>query len=115
MLTVRTYKSVIDDVEHNDPHSETIPDQSLSVRDILHRFTRGQMEIPPVEVGDDDDIDSSDSFDDLVDAFDSVVDAADYMSEMQQASAQQVEDGNSRQTSAESESAPSLSEDSVPS
>lgn len=48
----------------------TIPDQSLSVRDILNNFTRGSLSIPPVDTSSDDDILSDDSFDDLVDAFD---------------------------------------------
>lgn len=50
----------------------TIPDQSLSVRDILNNFTRGSLSIPPVDTSSDDDILSDDSFDDLVDAFDSM-------------------------------------------
>lgn len=59
-----------DDKEVVTMPSQTIPDQSLSVRDILMRFTRGQMDIPPIETGDDDDFDSyeSDQFDDFVDA-----------------------------------------------
>lgn len=61
----------------------TIPDQSLSVRDILHRFTRGQMDIPPIEQGDDDDIYSDDSFDDLSDAFDSVSSGVELLDEIQ--------------------------------
>lgn len=48
--------------------SETIPDQALTVRDILTRFTRGQISIPPIEEGDSDDIESSVSYGDLVDA-----------------------------------------------
>lgn len=51
-----------------DPVSETIPDQALTVRDIITRFSRGQMELPPLETGESDDIDSSDTFDDMVDA-----------------------------------------------
>ncbi len=48
----------ISDFEDNDPVSDTIPDQSLSVRDIIHRYTRGQIEIPPVDQGEDQDIES---------------------------------------------------------
>lgn len=48
--------------------SETIPDQALTVRDIITRFTRGQISIPPIEQGDADDIESSVSYGDLVDA-----------------------------------------------
>lgn len=59
------------DFEVVNPESDTIPDQSLSVRDILMRFTRGEISIPPPETGDSDDIDDDhDQFDDLVDAFD---------------------------------------------
>ena len=39
----------ISDFEDNDPVSDTIPDQSLSVRDIIHRYTRGQIEVPPID------------------------------------------------------------------
>lgn len=47
----------------------TIPDQSLTVRDILHNFIRGGMEIPPIETGNDDTFESPvDRFDDIVDA-----------------------------------------------
>lgn len=51
-----------------DPHSETIPDQALTVRDIITRFTRGQMELPPLETGEPDGIDDAESYDDIVDA-----------------------------------------------
>lgn len=60
------------DCESLDPKSMTIPDQSLSVRDILNRYTLGQMELPPIDVGDDEDFDTPvmSDFDDLVDAHD---------------------------------------------
>lgn len=62
----------ISDFEDNDPVSDTIPDQSLSVRDIIHRYTRGQIEIPPVDQGEDQDIEDSDmDFDSFDDAFES--------------------------------------------
>lgn len=49
--------------------SITVPDMALSVRDIIERFTRGNLEIPPVEYGEDEDIDAPmDSIEDLVDA-----------------------------------------------
>ena len=51
-------KSSIDDYEAVTQKSETVPDQSLTVREIISRFTRGQMVIPPIDTGDDDDIDS---------------------------------------------------------
>lgn len=47
--------------------SETIPDQSLSVRDILNRFTRGQMTLPPVDYDHHDDFDTPDDFDPMLD------------------------------------------------
>lgn len=51
----------------------TIPDLSLSVRDILERFTRGQMELPSMDEGEDEDIDAPDfNFDDPVDALDAL-------------------------------------------
>lgn len=47
--------------------SETIPDQSLSVKDILTRFTRDSIPLPSVQSGDDDDIDLDIDFNDLTD------------------------------------------------
>lgn len=62
----------ISDFEDNDPVSDTIPDQSLSVRDIIHRYTRGQIEVPPIDQGEDQDIEDSDmDFDSFDDAFES--------------------------------------------
>lgn len=66
-----------------DPHKDkekvdtettiTVPDQSLSVRDILTRFSRGQMVIPPIETGEDDDINADlAQYDDYVDAMESI-------------------------------------------
>lgn len=54
--------------EVSNSHSETIPDQALTVRDIITRFTRGQIAIPPIETGDSDDIDDAVSYGDIVDA-----------------------------------------------
>lgn len=62
----------ISDFEDNDPVSDTIPDQSLSVRDIIRRYTRGQIEVPPIDQGEDQDIEDSDmDFDSFDDAFES--------------------------------------------
>lgn len=48
-----------------------IPDQALSVREIIDRYRLGRIDGLPVETGDDDDIDSDgDEFDDMVDAQD---------------------------------------------
>lgn len=50
--------------------TETIPDQSLSVREILTRYTRDGMSLPLSPWPDESDIDSAghDDFDDIVDA-----------------------------------------------
>lgn len=54
-------------------HSETIPDQCLTVREILTNFTRSGRILPEIETGEDDDIDSPDvDFPDMVDAVDAV-------------------------------------------
>lgn len=73
-MRIATFFQPIKDSEHLDVTTDiTIPDQSLSVRDILQRFTRGQIIIPPLETGDDDDIDSDTlDFFDPVDALDSI-------------------------------------------
>lgn len=70
------------DFEVCDPESCTIPDQSLSVRDIITRFTRGQIDIPPIETGSDDDIDSDLSFDDPVDAMDAFERGVDHINSL---------------------------------
>lgn len=48
-----------DDFEYNSHELVTIPDQSLSVREILTRFTRSGLELPSIESGEDDDINES--------------------------------------------------------
>lgn len=59
------------DSEFTFGQSQTVPDQALTVRDIITRFRCGTMEIPPYETGEPDDIDDPLShYDDLVDAFD---------------------------------------------
>lgn len=64
--------------------THTIPDQSLSVRDILTRFSRGQMVIPPIDTGEDDDINCETSeYEDLVDAHNSIIDASNNLGRMQ--------------------------------
>lgn len=52
--------------------SLTVPDQSLSVRDIITRFTRGQISIPPIENGQDEDFDDAHRFEDITDLTDSI-------------------------------------------
>lgn len=73
-MRIATFFQPVKDCENLDLQTIiTIPDQSLSVRDILHRFTRGQIELPPIDVGEDDSIDASlADFDDLTDAMDSI-------------------------------------------
>lgn len=57
------------DFECNSNEDLTVPDQSLTVREILNNFTRGTMSVPPVETGTDEDINSPFAdYDDLVDA-----------------------------------------------
>lgn len=50
--------------------TETIPDQSLSVREILTRYTRDGMSLPQTPWPDESDIDAAghDDFDDITDA-----------------------------------------------
>lgn len=73
-MKVRTWYDFPHDVEEIVGESMTIPDQSLSVRDILMRYTRGQLDLSEIETGDDDDYDTeSDEFEDLVDAQESFV------------------------------------------
>lgn len=63
------YNSNPIDSESVSSDSVTVPDQSLSVRDILTRFRKGMLDVPPVISGPDADInDPVDRFDDLVDA-----------------------------------------------
>lgn len=69
-MNIATFFQPIKDSEQLDVNTTiTVPDQSLSVREILTRFSRGQISIPDIETGEDDDIDSSiDSYEDFVDA-----------------------------------------------
>lgn len=55
-----------------DSVSLTVPDQSLSVRDIITRFTRGQITIPPVETGEPETFDDAHDFGDMVDVADAI-------------------------------------------
>lgn len=75
-MYVRTfYNHVPMPPEHIEGQSQTIPDQSLSVREIIDRYRLGRIDTLPVETGDDDDIDSyGDDFEDLVDANDAFSD-----------------------------------------
>lgn len=73
------------DHEHLSKEVVTIPDQSLSVRDILNNFTRGSLSIPPVDTSADDDILLDDSFDDLVDAFDCMESGSSLVDELSKA------------------------------
>lgn len=84
MITVRKFWTFRpNDIEPVLHESETIPDQSLSVRDILLRFTRGQMVVPPVETGDDSDIDEID-YDDMISAQEQVNYGREVIAEMRE-------------------------------
>lgn len=49
--------------------SDTIPDMSMSVREILQRYSVGAMDIPSIETGEDETFDTPvDEFEDLSDA-----------------------------------------------
>lgn len=55
--------------EKNSTEDMTIPDQSLSVRDILRNYTRDGLSLPSAESGDDDDFETPlNNYEDLVDA-----------------------------------------------
>lgn len=79
-----------DDVEVNNGVSETIPDQSLSVRDILMRFTRGSITLPPIETGDDDDIDSDIDVTDMIEAQDAVMYGREVLERVRETRAKEV-------------------------
>lgn len=84
MITVRKFWTFRpNDIEPVLHESETIPDQSLSVRDILLRFTRGQMVMPPIETGDDSDIDEID-YDDMISAQEQVNYGREVIAEMRE-------------------------------
>lgn len=70
--------------EIGNPESETIPDQALTVRDIITRFTRGQINIPPIETGDADDIDDAVRYDDIVDASEDFARGANYLQTLEE-------------------------------
>lgn len=84
----------------------TVPDQSLSVRDILTRFSRGQMEIPPIDYGDDDDINAEVSdFVDIVDAHNTIMDSNNNLSRMQ-SEAQAKAEASAKRSEALAEASP---------
>lgn len=74
-MRIATFFQPVKDAEHLDINTRiTIPEQSLTVREILQRFSRGTMLPPDIDTGEDDDIDEDieNSFDDFVDAYDSI-------------------------------------------
>lgn len=79
------------DTEVLDSVSLTVPDQSLSVRDIITRFTRGQITIPPVEQGDSESLDDAHEFSDFVDIADAISDGNSALSSLRQQSLSQVD------------------------
>lgn len=73
---IRTFSQAMEDpirgIEILDQHSDTVPDMSLSVREILERFRRGTVDINDLSR---DVIDSEDDFDDdLLDDINDLVD-----------------------------------------
>lgn len=65
--------SPLDKEDYSSFTSETIPDMSMSVREILQRYSVGAMVIPDIETGEDDTFDTPvDTFEDLVDATDAL-------------------------------------------
>lgn len=72
-MRIATFFQPIRDNENLDMETTiTIPDQSLSVKEILMRFRRGQIDIPEIDYGPDEDIDSDESYDDISEALDSL-------------------------------------------
>lgn len=72
MKILSFYSDKVSDFDNNSVTlpSETIPDQSLSVQDILLRYARGDISLASRLDGDDDDIDAPSGYDDMVDAAD---------------------------------------------
>lgn len=72
MKILSFYSDKVSDFDNNSVTlpSETIPDQSLSVQDILLRYARGDISLASRLDGDDDDIDAPSGYDDMVDAVD---------------------------------------------
>lgn len=70
MKILSFYSDKVSDYDNNSVSlpSETIPDQSLSVQDILMRYARGDISLSSRLDGDDDDIDLPSGYDDIVDA-----------------------------------------------
>lgn len=69
-MRVANFFNPVEDVETLDLSTKvTVPDLSLSVRDILNQYHAGSLELSPIEYGDDEDIDEVlNDFDDFVDA-----------------------------------------------
>lgn len=105
-MRIATFFAPIKDSENLDIKTQiTVPDQSLSVRDILQRFTRGTISIPPLDTGEDDDIDSVvNDFDDFVDAHDMLVNSMDSLKNSSQGAPSVEESERSEDT--ETASAP---------
>lgn len=73
-MRIATFFQPIKDSESLDVTTViTVPDEAVSVKDILHRYQRGMIELPPMITGEDEDIDSTLSdFEDFVDAHDAI-------------------------------------------
>lgn len=75
-----------------DKFSKTVPDQALTVREIISRFTRGTMELPDYEVGEDDTFDTDiHEYDDLVDAQNDLDNSNAYLRELSVAAEEKEE------------------------
>lgn len=102
-MIVRTFfNPPVSDYEYNSGEVVTIPDQSLSVREIIRRFTRDNIPFPDYEEGEDDDIDGDDFLDEI-DAFDALRESTEYLN------SQKVAAGNPNPTPSAT-SLPSINE-----
>lgn len=91
MIKANFYNYRVSDPEEIFLPSETIPDQSLTVRDILRSYTRGQIELPPVETGENDTFDSPDEITDEFDAMSAMSQGASILRAYSEASSEQNE------------------------
>ena len=81
----------------------TVPEQSLSVRDILTRFSRGQIEIPPIDYGEDDDINADlSNYDDLVDAQNAIFESQNNLETIKRSELEKAQEAKEQSVQAES-------------
>lgn len=110
MKTYSFFGSKPFDFEVLSKKSDTIPDMSLSVREILQRYQVGSMVLPPIETGDDDTFETpvEDSFEDLADASSAINSAVALSEELQrmQNSSQKPSNSSSAEVSPSSDTSP---------